>query len=944
MRVSSSTETLKENQESDYQAYLRASAREDGGNDLPPKPSSPATISGESLFNHAITRPGASYRESFTSQLTGLTSVSLPKAEQLAERIKAIPTARKAARAFPGAAEQIQRWTQRAITILSGLKAEDDIEWAAAGGRGALDEVDEAVTNFESLVVVYVQSIEELQSRPDIADVEPKDLQTVVEQMETTLKDWDDVRTCLKVIHEQVELAMEWEELEGTVLSDVANEMAELKKLISQMEERRQKAMAADVESEHSGVDINELETIVEENPATKKNARNNRFSLPPSFAAASPVTPSTSDPQEDSNLLGLFARMQPLRASLDFLPMRISMFQGRASKLFPTACTQVKDRLKDLERGWKQLEKDAELLRKELEEDRWIIVFRNAGRQAAKMCESVERSMAKLQESIDAGSHHTSPPAFAKKVESFEAKKMHYGPAIDRVLGIILKGIKDRLTVNAEILRLRADLMARTHDLHEHMDEMEATVEEIHTRRRSHSQLRDSVSSIISIDRTTSGTSHDTPGSSPASSVYGTPNQKPSLNGTSRRGSNIARPSSALNKRYSSLPQPRKSSISSTRLSSPSPSLTRSSATPTPASKSHLTPPPSNKPRWNSSANTNDLIVGHQYKTPQSVLARRGVGANKTPRSASSLSSIPLRSPLSREASSSPAPSSMSAARRSSHIPASPALSENVTGFGPPARAKSSLLDPVPYSKVDRNNHSASQTHSSPLRPSPHVTRPASSFGATRAPSSLANTRTRPSHPPPSASTGSAKRSLSSTAQPTRSSGHKAAAAESITVAKIEYISSSSDEDEDEEALLGPEEIDDDESVAAPSSPLQPQTPKKPSAPSATSASTASPRAKSKQAAQNSKKPSLSISTPKAATGVNGLRSVSGIARPGSAMAGNRAVSTPGAVTAAAIAAAKGTSGMNGGGGGVKNKRLSMLPMPKSGRESSLGDKPVWR
>lgn len=941
MTASSSTETLKENQESDYQAYLRASAREDGGKDLLPRPSSPATISGESLFNHAITRPGASYRESFTSQLTGLTSVSLPKAEQLAERIKAIPSARKAARAFPGAAEQIQRWTQRAITILSGLKAEDDIEWAAAGGRGALDEVDEAVNNFESLVVVYVQSIEELQSRPDIADVEPKDLQAVVEQMESTMKDWDDVRKCLKAIHEQVELAMEWEELEGTVLNDVASEIEELKKLISQMEERRTKALDADAENDSGGVDINELQTIVEENPATKKNARSNRFSLPPSFAAASPVTPSTSDPQEDSNLLALFARMQPLRASLDFLPMRISMFQGRASKLFPTACTQVKDTLKDLERGWKLLEKDADLLRKELEEDRWIIVFRNAGRQASKMCESVERSTAKLQEAIDAGMHHTNPPAFAKRVESFEAKKMHYGPAIDQVLGIILKGIKDRLTVNAEILRLRADLMARTHDLHEHMDEMQATVEEIHTRRRSNSQLRDSVSSIISMDRTTSATSYNTPGSSPASSVYGMPTTKPHLNGVNRRGSGVARPSSALNKRYTSLPQPRKSSISSVRVSSPSPS-TRSSATPTPVSRSHLTPPASNRPRWNSSANTNDLIVGHHHKTHDPNLPRKGGIAARTPRSASTQSSIPLRSPLSREASSSPVPSSFSAAHRASQIPSSPALSATGAGFGPPSRTKSSLLDPVPYSKVDRNSRSTSHPQSSPLRPSTHPTRPSSSFATTRAPSGLANPRSRPSHPPPSASAGAAKRSVS-TIKSARPTSQKAVSAESITVAKIEYISSSSDEDE--EALLGPEDDEDDnDSAAVPSSPLQaPRILHKTTTTGVTSPML--PRAKAKQPAVAGSKPNLSLSTPP-----NGGRSVSGIARPGSAMsgagAGIRSVSA--ATTTAAVMAANGANGAGAGGVGgnlaVKNKRSSMLPMPKSGRDSSLGDRPAWR
>ncbi len=131
------------------------------------------------------------------------------------------------------------------------------------------------------------------------------------------------------------------------------------------------------------------------------------------------------------------------------------------------------------LDASYKKLEKDAESLRKELGEDRWVLVFRGAGRQAQKMYESVERSVARLKEAVDAGMHLTNQPMMSKKIESYEAKKTHYGPAIERVLGIIDKGVKDRLTVNGEILRLHAEMQVKWEELKERMAEMDVILEE---------------------------------------------------------------------------------------------------------------------------------------------------------------------------------------------------------------------------------------------------------------------------------------------------------------------------------------------------------------------------------------------------------------------------------------------------------------------------------
>jgi Yeast cortical protein KAR9 len=316
--------------------------------------------------------------------------MNLPSSESLSASISAIPTAPKAVRALTNAADQIQMWAGKAIKVLRNLDADDDVEWAAAAGREGLDETDKAVRKFETLVEVYVQAIDELQMRPDVGDVETKDLQAVVDQMESTLGDWERVRTSLKGVHDQVELAMEWEELWATVLGDVGEEMDSLSRLVFEMEEKRHMSMREDAHNDGSdGIDLSELESFLHDGPKKARTPTTNRFSLPSGFSSSPLESPAIEKTQNDSNLVALFARMQPLRASLDFLPMRLSMFQARADKVFPTACDELEEKRKRLEKGWKQLEKGAEDLRRELAEDRWILVFRNAGRQAQKYREA---------------------------------------------------------------------------------------------------------------------------------------------------------------------------------------------------------------------------------------------------------------------------------------------------------------------------------------------------------------------------------------------------------------------------------------------------------------------------------------------------------------------------------------------------------------------------
>ena len=617
-------------------------------------------------------------RMSLSSQLSQLTSLALPNPTSLSSSISSIPTAPVAAITLSNAAEQIRRWLSKAADVLRGLDAEDDIEWAAAGGREGLGELDAAIGRFEGLIGIYVTAIEHLQEREDISKVPADQIKGVVNQMESILKDWDHVKRCLKNVKGQVELAMEWEELWNVVLGDIGLEMENLSRLVFEMEEARHKALLSDpVLDGNAGLDIQELDTIVEEG---EKESTGPRIRIPTQIPASSPASsPTIGIAPDDTRLLALFARMQPLRASLDFLPMTLSSFQTRAEDILPSACQELESRRQSLEKKWKTLESDAEGLRQELGEDRWVLVFRNAGRQAQKLCESVERAIAKLQESIDAGAQHSNPPLLAKKVEAYEAKKNHYGPAIEKVIAIIGKGVNDRLTVNGEILRLQLDTKARWESIKVDLNELDLAMDDLTMSKNQ--QLRDSISSIVTMDRSANGSAIETPGSSPASSVIMGPTNSskrdasPGMTGSSRRSS-ISRPNGS--KRYFSMPPgsagssnlPRKTPVSrcftsKARDVSPSRYAKQASNTPTPAARPQR-PSLSQadyRPRWNSSPKVEYFEFGQKprplpFSTPST--GRRSSMASRTPGSVGGQfsSGLPLPSPLGR---SSPIPSSAS-------------------------------------------------------------------------------------------------------------------------------------------------------------------------------------------------------------------------------------------------------------------------------------------
>ncbi|KAF9733029.1 hypothetical protein PMIN06_005410 [Paraphaeosphaeria minitans] len=681
--------------------------------DTPPAPEasvldSEAAIDVDAYFHQRhFSRANSIYtlsRASFTNQIQQLTSIKLPPPDSLTSEIRALPSSTAAGRALHSAANSIKQWMAKAAEVLSGLDAEDDVEWAAAAGREGLGEVDAAICKFEGLVNVYITAIEDLQSRDDIATLPNRDLTTLVTQMEEVLSNWSKIKKTLKGIKSQVEMAMEWEELWNTVLGEIGMEVENLGRLVFEMEERRHRAISDSVAESAETFNIADLETIVEETPRQQRREharlQSNRFSMP-TLSVMSPISPIPQIEQENSRLLALFAKLQPLRASLDFLPMRLQHFQMRASKLFPSACDELTRRKEQLETLEKKLEADADALREELGEDKWVHSFRQAGSKAIAMYNSLMKSIQRLRQVIDEGDDEK----LGSRLSTYKDKREHYPPSMKRVLELIDIEMKHRSTVNGEILRIQQDVRQKVSDLEAQMKETDMVIEELTATRK----LRDSVSTVLSARTEASLTSSalDTPNSSPASSVimsrkssdYGriTPVGK-----TSRQPSTSSTKSSlTASRRLSSLPMAtgttERKTISSSRLEAlAAPVHPPRSMSTTPTRQLLSATPSSERPRWNSSTNMRDTVVGHNFRplslTTPSPHRKDPTTPLRSLMSVSTHSAIPVRSPLSQASALSPISS-----RPASTTPAQQAIGRRPLASpmqppSTPARGKSDL------------------------------------------------------------------------------------------------------------------------------------------------------------------------------------------------------------------------------------------------------------
>ena len=174
--------------------------------------------------------------------------------------------------------------------------------------------------------------------------------------MDEVTHGWTGVRELLRGLKEQVSLSTEWLEIRE-ILDDISSELDACANMVFELEEMRHLGLASKTSTTPShdcspteSVELDRLTSILEQHTDS-----------------------SRSNPHQHA-LLRLSARIQPLRASLDFLSPRLSSFSTRAEKTFPTALEGVVQRKNDLEKRWNQVESDWKSISREFQEDEWVV------------------------------------------------------------------------------------------------------------------------------------------------------------------------------------------------------------------------------------------------------------------------------------------------------------------------------------------------------------------------------------------------------------------------------------------------------------------------------------------------------------------------------------------------------------------------------------------
>ena len=303
-------------------------------------------------------------------------------------------------------------WQKKALDILHTLYAEDDIAQAMQGRKyiGAInariEEYDASVRELEACVAQARQGFNNADDLPGSIDVVLAG-QRVIHKVHAELRS-------------QVEIGMEWDEI-VQILDGIVAELDNCQKLVFELEEKRHSdppgvavASSSTTSSEPTPIELEKLTRVLESNMSSMSPAGAHTISHM--------IRDENLDVRRQLNVsvLKLSARMQPLRAALNFVRPRLSVFGGRVLDLFPSCLPPLDTRRKMLEVKYRELKEDEARVIKEIDEDQWISVFRLVSGQADRMMESIERSLNKL--SVVDGEPDED------ELETYDSKRVYYG------------------------------------------------------------------------------------------------------------------------------------------------------------------------------------------------------------------------------------------------------------------------------------------------------------------------------------------------------------------------------------------------------------------------------------------------------------------------------------------------------------------------------------
>ncbi|CEH11748.1 Growth-arrest-specific protein 2 domain [Ceraceosorus bombacis] len=188
--------------------------------------------------------------------------------------------------------------------------------------------------------------------------------------------------------------------------------------------------------------------------------------------------------PGQDS-LSGVLAGARRRRGSAGSLDSFTSFDEAAAdiSDATPSSESIVRH-FQQLTEHWASAQVEAERVKQELSEDRYLTVFRGLSSQATGMMDSLDKAIvicadfiSSVQQKLASSPAHPNSreeeldeeEETRKKLEdlksrrsAFEVKRQHYGPACERVFGVLERGLKERATAHGSMLRRYRELKQR--------------------------------------------------------------------------------------------------------------------------------------------------------------------------------------------------------------------------------------------------------------------------------------------------------------------------------------------------------------------------------------------------------------------------------------------------------------------------------------------------
>lgn len=315
---------------------------------------------------------------------------------------------------------------------LAPFRADDDIEWVYEAREG----VQSVKTHLEDASGMMAHLMDLLESHPHRDDKRQWD---VVGKIEQAIKEWCDVLPLVDSLRNQAAVSVEWKELNDAIFTDLVEELETCDILVFKITQALARIDAATNRSNENELDINNHIDVDLVSTAMAESPLGNNIRL---------LSLSNSDREMNQDFIELQTRLDPLRASLNVLPERITQYKVRASE-FPSSFSALRSKLVKVNKRFKQVEAKAKEIEEQLQ-GRWSGAFAAILHQCNEDFEQVKQNL----EFIGAAEFraHKGLKVDRIKMDRLAKQNGYIIPSMAKALALLHRAITDKLCTDLSL------------------------------------------------------------------------------------------------------------------------------------------------------------------------------------------------------------------------------------------------------------------------------------------------------------------------------------------------------------------------------------------------------------------------------------------------------------------------------------------------------------